>query len=661
MAYASTINDVMLEKPGMNRLVGILLALFLVILPHFAYLTPWVFIVALFFSLWRLAAEARRWRMPPRWLKMLLVLFGFAGVFLTYGTLNGAEAGTALLILMVALKLTETETLRDCVLLVFLGYFLIMSEFLYSQEIPIVIYMLPVAWVLTAVLLTVTHTRNTFTYKSAFKFTGRYLLQALPVAAILFVLFPRIPGPLWGVPTTGGSAVSGLSDEMTPGSISNLILSDEIAFRVEFDGPPPPPELRYWRGPTLHFFNGRTWSQGFTQYQDVGEFDAGDNLVNYVITLEPHQRHWLYALELPAHYPAGAALTFDYLLMDRRPVTQRKRYQITSSLNSRSGTELKKSDFRWSLRIPKRYNPRTQAMIEQWRAEAANDWEIVMRALTMFRQEPFIYTLQPPTLGADSVDEFLFDTKRGFCEHYSSAFTFMMRAAGVPARVVTGYLGGEPNPVSDYFMVRQSDAHAWSEVWIEGRGWIRVDPTGAVAPERIERGLSNAIGANEGLPDFLQRDNEWLLAAQLRWDALNAGWNEFFLAYGPEAQEAFLMKLGMDDPEWEKMAGIMFALIFTFMAGLSLYLVWLNRAPPRDSAARLYERFCRKLAKINLAREQHEGPRDFAVRVSAALPALAKQVKDITDLYVTIRYRKGASETRLKHFSRLVGTFTAKA
>lgn len=633
-------------RPTTGALRVLLFALALLFAGMAAYLYPWISAFAFLMLAWRGWAAGRGLRMPGRTIKTALALIGLAMVIASYRTLNGAEAGSALLMMMIALKLTEVQRLRDAVFVVVLGYFLMFAGFLHSQEIPFVAWMLFAGWALTGALLIVTRNPVRPSVTGALKQSGRYLAQALPFAVIIFVLFPRIPGPLWGVPSAGASAVSGLDDKMTPGDISNLVMSEETAFRVRFEGEPPPPGERYWRGPTLHLFNGRSWLQGFVPSRDVQRAETRGRAVRYTVMLEPHERLWLYALTVPVAYPESALLTRDYLLRARRPVNQRTSYDIVSHLDYVLSPELTELERRWALQLPEN-NPRARALAERWRAESANDREIVQRALTMFRDEPFRYTLRPPPLRGDTVDDFLFETRAGFCEHYASAFTFLMRAAGVPARVVTGYLGGERNPFGEYLEVRQSDAHAWSEVWLPDAGWTRVDPTGAVAPNRIELGLSDAL-EGETLPAHLARGSELLLQLEMSWAAANAVWNEFFLGFGPELQQQLLQRLGLDDPDWRKMVLLMLALLTAGGIVLWAWLLWTHRPRPADPALRLYRKLQQRLARRLGPPRAHEGPRDFAARVMREAPDAAPAVRHFVTEYIRARYGRFADKRQLQ-------------
>jgi hypothetical protein len=262
----------------------------------------------------------------------------------------------------------------------------------------------------------------------------------------------------------------------------------------------------------------------------------------------------------------------------------------------------------------------------------------------MYRSEKFFYTLQPPKLGRDSVDDFIFDTKKGFCEHYSSSFTFLMRAAGIPARVVTGYQGGEKNELGDYYVVRQYDAHAWSEVWLKGQGWVRIDPTAAVAPQRIERGFSSSITAAAGMPGFIvrQQSNPIRFAFNMRWDWINQKWNAWVLAYGPDLQADFLRNFGIED--WSQMIIIMTVLITLGTLVVSLLLMrQFAVAIPRDHALRLWHRALKNLSKVGIVQRADEGPRDFADRITRDHPAYADGMRRVLQAYLKMRYLDVAS------------------
>jgi transglutaminase-like putative cysteine protease len=427
---------------------------------------------------------------------LLCQLFMFAaliGIYITFGTLAGRDAGVAMLVVLSGFKVLESTGTRDFYIASFIGYFLIITNFIYTQSIPIAIFMCVVITIMTASLITYNDTGKRLSVATRLRLSGSLFIQAVPIMLVLFLLFPRVAGPLWGLPKDAHTGLTGIDDEMAPGSISHLVQSDAVAFRAKFQGRKPRPEQLYWRGPVLWFSDGHKWTVGRKQY---GGFSTPINTFGqasrYEITMEPTNKHWLFALEIPRDAPEQSYLTQDLQLKTRSPVRERKRYTLTSYTHFQIGINHPAELLR-ALQLPKGRHRKTVQLAHKWRQESNTPGEIIERALDWFRNDDFYYTLTPPLLRGDSVDEFLFSTKQGFCEHYAAAFVILMRAAGIPARVVTGYLGGEFNPIGDYIIIRQRDAHAWAEVWIGEEGWQRIDPTAAVSPTRINEGIENAI------------------------------------------------------------------------------------------------------------------------------------------------------------------------
>jgi len=635
----------MKEYLPLATLLRLLAVLVVVWSPHVVRLPVWESVFILGLIGWRALAAYKQWRMPPTWIKLVITLLAFGGVMASYGRVSGQHAGTALLCIMGALKLLEFKGRRDVMVMLFLMYFMQITHFLFSQEIWTIAYLLVCVVATTTVLIECQH-RGALPPRVTLRSGGTMVLQALPLMLLLFVLFPRLPGPLWGLPAdAGATARTGLSDRMAPGDIAGLIQSEEVAFRVEFFGAVPPPSARYWRGPVFDHFDGRTWEEGFPQLrtQTPPAVQALDEPIRYALTLEPHRNRWLLALDMPAPaaLPQDAFLGREAQLLAAKPVNERRRYELTSYLDYRLNPELTERERARYLRLPRDSNPRTRALAEQWRARGDDDTAIVRTALQMFRDEPFVYTLRPPTLGANGVDQVLFQTRRGFCEHYSSAFTVLMRAAGIPARVVTGYQGGQPNDIGDYYVVRQSDAHAWSEVWLEERGWVRIDPTAAVAPSRIEQSIAAAIPAAEGLPGYLSARTQLRFYLEARWDWLNAQWNGLVLAYGPELQQEFLSRFGLAD-----LRSMILALTLGGTALLALLGLFTLRqflpAHSDDAALRHWRQMTRRLARAGFPQRPDEGPLDYAARVAAIRPEWAGRLQVVARAYVRSRYLEDA-------------------
>jgi protein-glutamine gamma-glutamyltransferase len=642
-----------LAQASLLRLIAVLV---LVLAPHLFRMPVWIGATIVAVGLWRAAAALRQWPLPPQWVKLAIVLAAFVGIQAQFGRLNGQNAGTALLIVMLVLKLMEMRSRRDVLVVVSLCYFVMLTHFLFSQELWTVVYLFGCAVAVTAMLVEANHTGGAMAPRLTLRIGATLVALSLPAMVALFVLFPRVPGPLWGLPSDAGAARSGISDTMSPGDISQLIQSDEIAFRVRFLGEPPPMRERYWRGPVLSYFNGRQWRAPFhgddyfalaspaTQLDAYrpAEADLAGDAVRYEVTLEPHRQNWLFALDLPSpgSLPPNTALTGYYQLLSRGLVKEPLRYEATSFTQYRLDPNLDTQWQRSAQRLTDNHNPRAKALGRQWREEGLDDIDIVNRALRMFREEEFFYTLEPPELGDDMVDEFLFETRRGFCEHYASSFTVLMRAADIPARVVVGYQGGELNAVGEYYVVRQSDAHAWSEVWLPGRGWLRIDPTAAVAPGRIETGISAALQASE-LPSFLRREGSgywyWRLQAEVAVDWANVMWDRWFIGFNPEKQFELLGRFGLGD--WSDMV-LALTVLLTAAMGLVGLLVMRQMRPavPADEALRLWRQATRWLAGQGLTQAPYEGPRDYAARVMRERPDLAPVLERLLRAYLAARY-----------------------
>ena len=618
-----------------QQLIWVVCGFALAVLPHVPDLKIWIVLLACVCAALRIVIALRDWNLPPRLLRTVIALAAMLGVLLAYRTLNGLEAGTAFLVVMGAMKLIETRSARDLTIVIFVAYFLLFAGFLYHQSLLRLPWMLVSAWWLTATLMRI-HQTSPMSVREALGLTGKMLLQALPVMVLLFLLFPRLPGQFWAMPARS-SATTGLNDEMSPGDVSELSVSSAIAFRVRFQGEPPPPSQRYWRGPVLHDFDGRTWRrrQNFYPQQTLAPNGAG---YAYSISLEPHNRPWVFGLDVVTDWPREQMLrTFDLQLIARSPIATMTTFALRSSTAYQFGETLPASTRKLDLVTGNR-NPRAKQFAAELRARTGSDEAFLDAVLLNFRKEQFFYTLEPPRLAPDSVDDFLFNTRRGFCEHFASAFTMLARAAGIPARVVTGYQGGEFNPMGGYFIVRQSDAHAWSEVWLEGKGWVRMDPTAYVAPERIERGMDAAMGADEPVPDRLLRSSRVLVQIRFAWDALNTFWNDEVIGYGERQQQSLLERLGIHEPDWQALGVGLVLTLAAFFVALSAYLAWQFRPRSRDPVLQIYTQLSRRLARRNLARAPHEGPHDYLERVMRARPDLARELDEARSLYITLRY-----------------------
>jgi transglutaminase-like putative cysteine protease len=635
---------------GPRDLAWLLAGLALVMAPHFARAPWWLTGLTLCLYGWRVYITLDRGPLPSRWLLVGVALVGMFGVWMEGRTLFGRSAGVMLLMLFSGLKLLETRTHRDAAVTVFLGYFLIVTNFLTSQSIPIAAAMTAGLFMLTASLVGLSAPQRAL--RANLRTAGVVLMHAAPAALVLFLLFPRVQGPLWGLPQDAHSGVSGLSDSMSPGNFSQLVLSDAIAFRAAFEGEPPPHRELYWRGPVLWEFDGRTWKTGWGLTTQHRMPEGGATRYRYNVILEPHQREWLFALESAAALPERARFSPDGTILAAAPVRTRIRYDLTSIAVSYIDSEEDAVTLRRATRTPPQSNPRSRELAQQWRGGGATSEQILQKAIQHLRAGKYTYTLEPPLLGEHSVDDFLFKTREGFCEHFTSAFVFLMRAAGVPARVVMGYQGGEANSIDRIVTVRQSDAHAWAEVFIAGRGWVRVDPTALSNPRRIDAGLARALPDSEPLPFLTRTDLEWLRAMRHRWEAVVHRWNVWVLGYNSDRQRDLLSFVGIPDADWRALTAALFTILGVITAGL---LAWsLRRFARPDPVQAAWRAFGRKLAAQGLERAPHEGPRDYSTRAARALPGSRRAILRIGVLYIRLRYGSEVPPGRVGELRRLV-------
>lgn len=642
----------------------LLASLALVMAPHLLHLPLWVGLLGGAGLGARLVLLRFGWPRPPAWLLLVLALIAALAVVAAFGTIAGRDAGVAMLVLMTGLKAVEMRTHREGMIVIFLGYFLVVTNFLFSQSLLAAGYMMLVIVVMTANLIALNATAVPRQRRALLSLALTLLAQALPVMAILFLLVPRLPGPLWVMPNEGRTGLTGLSETMSPGSIAELSRSGAVAFRVDFSGLIPPQNQLYWRALVLTRFDGRTWRavESSQRASAVGLGAGTGDRIRYTVFLEPHGRKWLFLLEEPAVLPGGATMTNQREVRTDEPVNQVTRYRAVSLLQDAGASAIPQPattrlDLARALALPEpAVNPRARELGRAWRDEGLSGAAIVDRALTRFSSQDFRYTLSPPALGAAPVDEFLFGTRAGFCEHFAGSFVVLMRAAGVPARVVTGYQGGNRDTIGDYLVVRQSEAHAWAEVWLDGRGWVRVDPTGAVSPERVDRSLADALTGAQGVSVFARRDGGPIYQLTRLVDAVNNSWNEWVLGYGEETQRELLEGLGIED--WPAMIGTLIAALvaLTGLYALALSLQARSRGE-RDGVVRAYERFRRKLARRGVEPSPGEPPSQLAERASVSLPELRTDIQRIIGLYNRLRYGRDRPEPLVRQLHRRVRRF----
>jgi protein-glutamine gamma-glutamyltransferase len=630
----------------------VLLALIVSFLPHATHLPPGLSGFCLLLWAAKAVLSKRGYGPPPRLVLIALALGVAAVIFMTYGRLLGHDSGVALLAALMGIKPLEIRTRRDQSVTLFLCLVLAATLAMFHNTLAGLTAMLGSLTLTTAVLCRIQVCR--YTLFPALRLTGILLLQAVPLALMLFFLFPRLPGSLWGVPTQGTVGVSGLDREMRPGMVSRVVQSGEPAFRVEFDGPVPPRDQLYWRALVLWSYERGTWKVGAHPPPPLPVVMESEP-IRHSVALEPHRMDILPALDFPVAAPRGSSFASGNVLASRRPVYKRVVYEVESVIAHRS-LQFTSSEEQAGLAVDLGENPRAAAMAQEWRAGALAPREIVEQALDFLRTSGFAYTLSPPLLGSNPVDDFLFGTRQGFCEHFASSFTWLMRAAGVPARVVVGYQGGSFNDVGGFLLVRQSDAHAWSEVWLEPDGWTRVDPTAAASPERIDAGVEAVFPETGlGLPFMGLGQNRLLWRLRLRMDAMYHAWNQWIVYYDFSRQSSLLQDFRLGRDIWQALfpviaVGMCAFLLYLTVAGLFLFR---KKSPAMDPAHREYRRFLGKLRQAGIAPRDAEGPLALARRIEEELPDLSCEAHRICSLYARMRYGPESTameRARLKHW-----------
>ena len=641
---------------NLNTRYALLLTLLVVMLPHASRVPLWLngaFIVSL---LWRLPVIEQRLPLPNKWFKVLFVMGALAGIKYSYNTWFGPEAGTSFLIVCIALKLLETKNERDCYVLLTLSYFMLATQFLFNQGLASTLYAGLGVLCITAAYVVF---NQTISLKHAFKKSLILLGQALPLMLILFLFFPRLP-PLWTFKLSEGTGKTGMTDNMSPGDLAKLSQSSELAFRVEFANKnqvPSKSEL-YWRGLTLSRFDGKTWrpsnrailaddNAAWSNYPLPMWAETQIHITKtppkyYKVILEPTDRVWLYSLAVPYSRTQGVGLSRDFRLVSQAPVFQRFTYDVMQYQAIALDLELPDWLRLDNLMLPETGNPVARQMAQQWRKYYGSDEAYITAILSWFRKSEFYYTLEPPLLGNNRIDDFLFKTKRGFCEHYSSSFAFLLRAAGIPTRVVVGYQGGEWSPNKDSWQVRQLDAHAWVEAWLPNKGWVMLDPTGAVAPERIENGMSDLaqnaeVWGNSAFSTFKYNNFKWFSQLRNMADYINYRWQKDIVGYDTENQEQLLLKLLGDSSVWKRIA-IMFGALIIIASLLALWTI-LKGQKRLNPVDKVIVRLSQQLAQRGLAREQGEGVIAYLQRLEMHQPQWQPALQQLQQYYCVLRYQ----------------------
>ena len=641
----------------------VLLGIHIVALPLYPHMPLLVLLVTALFTVWTLLIISGRLAQPGRLPMLLLTILVVIVLLQSFGTILGQQPGSAMLLLLSFLKLFEMKSTRDIAIVIFMGFFLVASNFFYSQTLLIAVYVLIVVVYLTSVLIVFSDRLDTTSYTMRIKRAWVMIFQAVPLMLILFLLFPRVPGPLWGLPDDAQSGVTGLSDEMSPGSINRLVRSGEVAFRVNFAGSLPPRLERYWRGLVLSHYDGTTWRLDNAPAKTYPLLIVPDDVrskYSYTVMLEPHNQRWLYALESLVEYEDRQLVTRELQLFVGSKIKDVISYTLRSDTSAQN-RGLFEPERDKNLALPDDLNSKTVDFARTLFIQSNRDSQTYIdTVLTHFSQQEYFYTLSPPLLGEHAMDDFLFTTRRGFCEHYASAFVYLMRAAGIPARIVVGYQGGAMHPFDDYMIVRQSDAHAWAEVWLDDKGWVRVDPTAAVSPTRIESGIANAGLERDLLPSILVSDNALFQRTRYVWDSFHNNWNQWVIGFDQKRQQQLLELLGLKNVSISNLV-IWLVIAMTLAGGLVAWWV-LRKASVRqkDVIRHYYDKFCRKLEKAGITHRPHESASELMARAAKILPDRQCELSMITADYQQLRYGDDKNEQRRKRYIRAIRRFRAR-
>ena len=626
---------------------------------------PWFFLFALAMKFWM---EPRGYRLRLATLKLLLAAAALLAILVSYGSLKGVEPGISLLVVLVALKVLESHTAREFQVMVLMGWVLCLCGFFLSQDFEMAVSLLTAFALLLVALIQFHRGSSPGAFWPPLGTTCKILLQAAPLVVLLFVLFPRINTGLRFDFRANRSANTGFSDRLSPGSVAALANSSDIAFRAEFPGrTTTPPGSMYWRGAVMWHCDGLEWRAPYVpvSLSGLARQSPRGNTIRQRITLAPHGARWMFALDRPFEAPPGAILARGDYLWSVQTIRKARRYEVVSS-PAPAEKELTPGERREALEVPPWISPAVRELAQSWTTQTSNPRAIVNSALQFF-QSGFRYSLSPGEYSKNDLEQFLFHRRIGFCEHYAASFATLMRLAGIPARVVVGYLGGEYNDLGHFFLVRQADTHAWCEVWLPERGWTRVDPTTAVAPGRasldltsfLERGI--ASGQMEGRRSaFVTKLARSALFTDVRLvlETLSYEWDTRLLAFDADVQEVFLDSIGLAN---RGSLVLIIEILIVVFALLVIYFAWMQlRTRSRaDRVKALYERFCRKAARLGVRRDLWEGPSDFSSRAALLLPNESKRIREISNTYIALRYAPEPAGVALDKFAREVSAFAA--
>jgi transglutaminase-like putative cysteine protease len=637
----NTVNVLTLSN---KQLFWIILSVLVSVFPHLPRLPIWFPLLMVFVVTCRWGVAVRKIKPLPKLLVALITIIVFLAIIYFQGLSLNREISVTILTTMTVLKLLETLHKRDAWMVVMLCYFVILTRFFYNQDMLLVFYLLFSVFIITHTLFIIQHdNEKTFFQRKEIRQTISLLLTGLPLAALFFLFFPRLGAPIWGSPDFFGEGKTGISEEMSPGSLSQLFNDDSTAFRATFNSQIPAQSQLYWRGPVMWDFDGKTWTRN--KHQDPvirhKNFPRKGVQVSYEIELEPTGQHYLFALDYVNNAPKNNFLLPDSELLSPNKRNQLSHYKLSSTLKTYNPYELlSKKQLQRLTNLPRGYNPKTTELIKNWKKTTINSEQLINRILNWFATDAFYYSYSPPLLQGDTVDQFLFNTKTGFCEHYASAFTVMMRAAGIPTRVVTGYQGGILN--EDYLLIKQSDAHAWSEVWISGKGWLRVDPTAAVSPLRVELG-SQALMSEKSRS---WHDSGWLRKMGEKYDGVRHKWNKWVRDYNVIKQKALFEIFGFNSQDGKTIAIILGSIMLTTSVFMLLLLYFIRPKRTLSSYDKIYQKFLKITTNKQNIKYNNQGILEFSKSAIVKYPQAENAINDFAQLYLQLRFSKHTPKTK---------------
>ena len=642
-------------------------ALLFTLPPMFGSLATWVpclFLITLAMKFWM---EPKGYRLRSATWKLVLAAVTLAAIFSSYGSLKGVAPGVSLLVVLMSLKILEAHTAREFQVMVMMAWMLCLCGFFLSQDFAIALCLLTAFALLLVALIQFHRGSSPGAFWPPLGATCKLLAQAAPLVLLLFLLFPRINVGFRFDIRDLHSAASGFSDRLSPGSIASLANSSDIAFRAEFpDRKTRPPGPMYWRGIVMWHCAGMEWRASYAPVpiSDSSTQSPGGKAIRQRITIAPHGARWMFALDRPVEVPPGAMLARGNYLWSVQPIRKARRYEIVSSLEV-IGKELQPRERKEALQLPASITPAVRELAQSWIAQNSSPRAIVNSALQFFRTQRFRYSLSPGEYRKNDLDEFLFHRRVGFCEHYAASFATLMRLAGIPARVVVGYLGGEYNDLGRFFLVRQADTHAWCEVWLPDSGWTRADPTSAVAPGRASLDLNSFLERRTASGEMGTRRSAFVTEltrsviftnVRLVWETVSYEWDTRLLGFDADVQEALLASAGFAN------RGSFFLIaeiLVVAVALLVIYAGWMQlwTRARADRVKALYERFCRKAARLGARRDAWEGPSDFSRRAAQLLPMESERIRQISNTYIALRYSPKSATIILDRFAKEVSAF----